>query len=81
MIPVATPAFDLIALVVSTAIFSLALGFVQALVAQALERPYRLRQPEGRVPTRLRVLPGTAAAPRAVPPRFAEAGLDLPGAA
>lgn len=81
MIPVAMPAFDLIALVVSTAILSLAVAFLQVLVAPMLERPYRLRQPADRAPTRLRVLPGTAAAARAAPPRFAERELDLPGAA
>ncbi len=80
MIPVATPTFDLIALVVSTAIFLLAVGFVQAFVAQALERPYRLRHPAPPARASLRPLPSVAA-PRAARPRFAKRELELPGAA
>ncbi len=81
MAPIAAPTFDFIALVVSTAILALAVASVQVLVAQALDRPYRLRMPEVSARTRLRALPGTAPAERAVRSRFTTGvELDLAGA-
>ncbi len=80
MTTLAAPMFDFIALVVSTAILALAVAFVHVLVAQALDRPYRLRMPAARARARLRALPSTA--PRTPRPQFAESGeLGLPGAA
>ncbi len=82
MTPLALPGFDLIALVVSTAILSLAVAFVDVLVAQALDQPYRLRKQAVQARTKLRALPGTAAALRAARPRLTTGSeLDLPGAA
>lgn len=69
MTPLAPPAFDLVALVFSTAIFLLAVGLVHARVAQALERPYRLRQPAGQARSTLHARPRTAPAARAARPQ------------
>lgn len=80
MTTLAAPIFDFIALVVSMAILALAVAFVHLLVAQALDRPYRLRMPAARARARLRALPSTA--PRTPRPQFADHGeIGLPGAA
>lgn len=72
MTSLATSTFDCVATLASSAIFVLALGLVETVVAQALERPYRLRRPAARV------RPG-AATPRAPLPHFVKR--PLPGVA